>query len=416
MAGQTPPGAQTPRASQDDVASQATQADPASQTAPTAHKDYTICTACGESGCYVTDYLFPGACSLFYLDFETGQQMFLCSDPACHHDTEDCTSYFSTEESAPPQPLVAGEHLLYLYTNNRPGAPIRIEISRLDGSERRVLCAIQDDQVFMGDLLTDGEALYAQVGTSKPVGDDIEFTERLVKISLADGEMQVLHTFPVNDPSHLPQGVGDGKIALFTLGCWDEAHKDFDDSISFLHWYDPDAQPAVESEPFLVYENMVNGAFVQDGKLYTTDYQTHVIRIKQLATGEVASWDYSKLLPDVPILFPGLVPLFPGCLSLSLRTEDGGGQMYLLNEATPGSFTPLPTLTRDYDGKDIILQGHYQDKLCVIRDFYEEPVLQTIYGEEQLTNVIRTVYAMISVEDYLAGRPQYEDMPLINGA
>lgn len=90
--------------------------------------------------------------------------------------------------------------------------------------------------------------------------------------------------------------------------------------------------------------------------------------------------------------------------------------MYLLNEAEPGSFTPLPTLTRGYDGKDIILLGRYQDKLCVIRDFYEEPVLQTIYGEEQLTNVIRTVYAMISVEDYLAGRPQYKDMPLINGA
>lgn len=70
--------------------------------------------AMGEDGMYLLEQYFSGAMNLLYADFTTQQEVFVCAEPNCPHNTASCTSWlpFAGDYTFPA--LAALKDQLYL--------------------------------------------------------------------------------------------------------------------------------------------------------------------------------------------------------------------------------------------------------------------------------------------------------------
>ncbi len=99
--------------------------------------------------------------NLCYVDFTTGQNSFVCNQPACQHAEKSCNSFFKGRSHGI---LFSNmEHLYFLkYTDLRED-PMKLYRMNLDGSDHKLIHTFRKDELFVMDPVYpafDGQYIY----------------------------------------------------------------------------------------------------------------------------------------------------------------------------------------------------------------------------------------------------------------
>lgn len=122
--------------------------------------------AAGANGFYFVSAAArsDGSTSLLYCDYDTMQQVVLCSQPNCAHNTAACSGYLPYSAGGVLVEVV-GQKLLLFYPGSGQSAENavlpHIEMMGLDGSDRAETAAFAANQEFLRPMATDGTVLYA---------------------------------------------------------------------------------------------------------------------------------------------------------------------------------------------------------------------------------------------------------------
>ena len=149
------------------------------------------------------------------IDFATAQQQVLCSIDGCTHADASCPAFMAANDDALSQyytgGLVAARDRLYWFINGGASpVNVRVDVSALDGSDRRTI--VEHGSIFQLDSMcfTDGDALYLATTASSLVRlDDTGLTS----------------VFPLNDGHPTPENplyTQDNTPRCTILGCWQD--------------------------------------------------------------------------------------------------------------------------------------------------------------------------------------------------
>ena len=142
--------------------------------------------------------------NITYLDVESLQKVFLCNTPGCEHNNEDCTAYISFSNSAVMFTNKTKSKLYCMSTGAKNGEVFtandvgKIYEMDLDGTNRKELIGLKANQSFASadPIFSDEEFIYLAVietNTNKS-----ESTKKLFRISIVDGSITEVGTYPVN--------------------------------------------------------------------------------------------------------------------------------------------------------------------------------------------------------------------------
>lgn len=168
--------------------------------------------ACGtESGMYYMDQMINrGDGTLMYIDYATKNEVYVCSDSSCKHDSDRCTSYFSSSEFFINRNSIIfsyGGSLFYLNLNgfNEGGAgtqpPIRDDEERVqalyrmnpDGSGRSRVYTFDEGLAVDAFAAGDGNYLWFYVRT--PI---VKFNEK-TKMYYSDSKNKAMIKLDLSD-------------------------------------------------------------------------------------------------------------------------------------------------------------------------------------------------------------------------
>lgn len=114
---------------------------------------------------------------LFYVDFKTKQEVHLCNDSSCQHDTETCTAVLPMDEFESDSSLFIYQNKLYILSRpydddgsssvvvvgdesqfeSQPAVLYRMD---LDGSNREIVYRFDPDVTVESSVFADGDGLY----------------------------------------------------------------------------------------------------------------------------------------------------------------------------------------------------------------------------------------------------------------
>ncbi len=148
---------------------------------------YSILGCGSEQGYYETFTDESIGTNIFYIDYATQQEVYLCAAPNCTHDHEGCTAWIDLDEGS-YFPLVSGDHLLLVHITYGAEAPERatphIDAANLDGSDRHTLVEFATNERLKTVFAVNGDQLVCALNVVNP--DDIEDTNATLKLVLID--------------------------------------------------------------------------------------------------------------------------------------------------------------------------------------------------------------------------------------
>ena len=148
---------------------------------------YSILGCGSEQGYYETFTDESIGTNIFYIDYATQQEVYLCAAPNCTHDHEGCTAWIDLDEGS-YFPLVSGDHLLLVHITYGAEAPERatphIDAANLDGSDRHTLVEFATNERLKNVFAVNGNQLVCALNVVNP--NDIEDSNATLKLVLID--------------------------------------------------------------------------------------------------------------------------------------------------------------------------------------------------------------------------------------
>lgn len=152
--------------------------------------------------------------SLMYCDYDTMQQILLCSQPNCAHNTAACNGYLPYSAGG-IVPEIVGQNLVLFYPGNvhaEENATLpRIETMGLDGSDRTEKITFAANQEFLRPMVTDGDFIYACMWETS----DNSMKSFLVRIDPTAGTCEKMFSM---DSTWIKGVVGDKLLLKSTSG------------------------------------------------------------------------------------------------------------------------------------------------------------------------------------------------------
>lgn len=364
------------------------------------------CVAGNEKGYYYTDVIYPYSANLIYIDFETKQEIALCSKPECSHNNESCTSYIQLDEKmAVPFPLVIGDSILYI-DGTLHDAPLEVMLADLDGSNRRKLCEIPSNLLVMqNQIFTDGISLFFKARETV-YNDNGEPIDRLkiMKLDLSDGTISVIKEFEVNQEAENIESAFDRKLILSS---WLMDSDPTNDTV-YTKYYVLDVDTKEEKEITIINSDL-SGSTVFGNYLYEQDYQEKNIIRTNLRDGKIITFEYGNFFNSIDlgentidIMSPEFDNIFHFGV-LDIREGETIRHQYIVNLDT-NKVTEF-TLYKVYNDDVITILQVLEDKLLVLLDWEMEKIIDS-NGDENYRYTPQ--YALISKENYIASIPEYE--------
>ena len=373
--------------SADPSAAPATAESSAEQSAAT--KELQLVSAGNADGYYTTEE-WGNAAIVTYIDYASRQQMPLCSRPECAHSDSSCTAYALIENMAVPVLALLEDQLAIIQTAPTEDAPARVMLCRPDGSNPQTLCQLDATVTLRPEIYTDAQNLYALAGTvqnSTPV-------MQLIRISLQDGRVDLLYTFPENSDAQLLTGFGT-RLGLslayeeLSTGETRYAVELYDTATGEME------QPLVE-QPF---DSQQGATLFGDVLVQTTGQQA---TFTDLSDGTILTWQADTLaaqagMPNAQIIVFGL---WDGWYRVQLLdAETNRIADYHVNPST-GETIPMTLYYKDQ-----------QNVILVLAQSGDNLLVRAAWNMQQSGGDItslRPVYALISRDDYLHSRPNYQ--------
>lgn len=335
------PDAQTPEAATAQTAVQPFALD-GTLTGAGVHSGYG-----NQDGFYTVRYAADGTANVMFVDYAAGVETCLCASPNCTHDSEACTSWCGCPANI-PDVFPAGDRLVWVYLGNPEyvdeygdAARCKIEVSRLDGSDRKTAAVLDPRlQLVYGSIGVGENAVAALVSALQDGSEQLEETWQLLLIPLDGGEIQTVAEFSADDFSVLElAGGGDGVIHLVKTQPSEDFKKRLEDLRNGTATPDPetgvgfDSAEAIASNVSQIVSVHGNGSFVETEVrwksvagsyqvignrmiLLESDTEGLTLRDIDLASGEEQA--RKVLLPPVEVPFAE----YTNRLSLCAVTDD----------------------------------------------------------------------------------------------
>ena len=140
----------------------------------------------GDAGFYYTDMSEDYSHgNIHFIDKESHQDVILCSNPGCAHDTDACPAYLGNRR---PELAWTGGKVVLFYqgmdTDETKVLP-HIDVMNPDGSDRHKVCDLEANQEYNGGVAASGDSLYFLLSTYEANG----YSTELVRLNLTSGSL-----------------------------------------------------------------------------------------------------------------------------------------------------------------------------------------------------------------------------------
>lgn len=143
----------------------------------------------GESGYYYADTSENHSHgNIHFIDKESHQDVILCSNPGCAHDTDACPAWLDTQTDYLPELVwTDGKVVLFYPGMNTEETKVfpHIDVMNADGSDRHKVRGFEANQGYSGGVAASGESLYFILSTIEANGADDE----LIRLNLTSGDL-----------------------------------------------------------------------------------------------------------------------------------------------------------------------------------------------------------------------------------
>ena len=397
-------------------------------------------SASAEGKCYyfpVSTWEYEKGNYIVELDGATGKAEPLCHDASCTHMDESCPAFFPMNLGGRESVYLLGDQLLVLLSGSaaQDGDIGFLMLCDTDGNNRREVCRLDVNEAFTGGVATDGEAVYTMLR------HDDRNTLELVRIGLTTGERQVLHSWDTAVPEDADTYVfvfrRDANLlaaagrSLYLRGnemaC--VPYPEDDETISMgqsappntLYRYDLDAGTLT---PVLTGKSGETYGLTLGADMYQIRETDLALVCTHLETGEVEVLrapytDRPLPMPKEPngtengVEFYAGVPGILGYLDGRLLIENAipgetSYECYAVDPVT-GKEAELPLrAVSHWRSQPLYVGGRCGDRLLVRLDENYVPI--TVQGPDGGTDTFDTAiaqWALITIDDYCAGNPNY---------
>ncbi len=210
-----------------------------------------VCCTTEEGFYFLESYRRKNYSHLMYIDYASGQEVFLCSDSSCKHDKESCSAVFSHDEFyevySGSQLFTYGGKLFYLSTavdkdqslsavdfeeDSETDAYESLSASKkaalyrmdLDGSQREKILELGQGELFEDNVAGDGDSLWLITKTPDVYRDEKTGTycsysknRQLIKFNLTD--KKITQTIPLEEYNNIfPYFIGAAGDKLIFQG------------------------------------------------------------------------------------------------------------------------------------------------------------------------------------------------------
>ena len=356
--------------------------------------------AAGAKGCYFVSAAVRSddSTSLMYCDYDTMQQLLLCSQPNCAHNTAACNGYLPYSAGG-IVPEIVGQNLVLFYPGNvhaEENATLpRIETMGLDGSDRTETITFAANQEFLRPMVTDGDFIYACMWETS----DNSMESFLVRIDPTAGTCEKMFSM---DSTWIKGVVGDKLLLKSTSG---------DNSEWFT--YDP-----VTGEQAVLYTE--SSSVLQPAAVYgqTLVYQKgdhfHLLDLSTGQDTELAGYT----VPDQAVSYVNLYYaddgklLFEQCSNAGADSQYADGFYVLESDKEPSPWTLTYSLY-DKDTACAVVAAKDADTYLVAAGVQDTAAVQADDGASKYVSTGERRYALISKADYWSGNANYRDFEKI---
>lgn len=163
-----------------------------------------------EIGYYYLQYRDDASLNICYIDYASNQQLVLCNQPNCLHDSDTCPAWMPYICSTAGIYEINGNLYIIHYGSistadyelfGEAAAP-SIEVRNADGTNATTLLQLPANSYFSGNFATDGNYLYGMLKEiQNSVNENTNVATKLVKISLQDGNLETIDEMAQLEPS-----------------------------------------------------------------------------------------------------------------------------------------------------------------------------------------------------------------------
>lgn len=365
----------------------------------------------GANGLYELIGVYPNSYNIFFTDYETCQQIYLCSRPECTHNNESCTSFVDCKAGNIPGLLYAND-TLYLISPASVNENFLPVIERLnpDGSERKILAQFKASQnLNTGWFLADATSLYFIM---EDINSDGSFSKTLCAINTENGTVKnILECAP---DTWIMDG-GEQSIYLKTIEQGAAPERDlFETEEAFLEAFlNSDVHKIIRvsvkdtSDQIIVDEwrQSERIASMQQGCLYFYDtqnnefvkrnYETSIDRVVPNTMETTPKSLYFTNLIDQKLIFTSI-------------TNQNGTEVSVSNFFIDFELNLMKEIELlNSMNRPVKICGTFGDSLFVQYDAINQTVQAEKDGVVEEFTQIRLQLGKISKEDFFNGKPNY---------
>lgn len=271
------------------------QPDSQHDVVPISHVSYTdslTSFAPAKDGVFILQNIFPASENILYLDFETKQEVFLCTSPNCKHNTTDCPSYLPLEDQEYGYNIFFFNDEIYLVQCAiNASRPPHISKMGIDGSNPKDICFLDAGENFTGKVFGYGDDDILIETTHTFEGGQTE--KRLERINCNSGERNVVAYYPSDSYYGLMAAVNNKLIFI-----------KIDDTGNLYFWGDLSndnislADCAANAPIGTVFDDEKITYSIQGDYLCKVDIAIKEISATNLTTGQVHMFQYPSDLSD----------------------------------------------------------------------------------------------------------------------
>lgn len=355
-----------------------------------------------KNGFYEIVSLHAGYANIAYTDYETAQQVYVCSRPECEHDSESCTSYIEQQGFLPPSVAVLSGQQLLLISGPSDTQNTRFTVANMDGSNRRILAELEANQTMVMKACTDGNYLIFDM---REIDKDGNETLSLMELDLSTGLLSTLCALNDGSAYYQLESVAGNKLCFLHIDMQVEKN-----NASYCLF-----NPSLGNfeEPFFRFTAGAGDAVMSGEFLLTIDHGSNLITRKNILTQEETTVSFTPVQSE---FVPSLWPQYDGIVFLEQvvsKTDEEPEFIRHYIDFEKRETIPIFLETAHYV-RSVPVVGKYNDKLCVISDFVEyELLFEDQDGTMQTTQYVTCEYSMIDFEDYLHSKPNYLKIRMI---
>lgn len=373
------------------------------QTSPPNSASVVRCNASSQEGYYHSDIYYGEGASICYLDYETMQDVVLCSSPNCAHNSDACPAFYPFDgRTLLGGVRVVGDTLLALQTVPGENTVPHIDRLGLDGSYQNCLAEFGANQQLPGDIetdyYTDGSFLYFVLNHVDP--ETAKRSGRVVSVSLNSGEVQTVYESPEAVTQLKIFTAFERSLVLYEV----QAQSLSDVSERFLvRNIDTGDEQEIDWRSDDTTATMANGRY-----LWTVDQTAQTLIRCDMVVNDTRQYSLADLCGQVQLQYGDILEIYISPLSFtdeacfvefSVPDEDGNRHpIFYTFQLSDGTFTPF-SLYMTFNQTIIPVFAQTPRGLLVQKDWLPVP-----RGNSEL---YLPQWALILPENYLRSSPEW---------